>query len=837
MPLMNLYRRFGALPIACALAASIGCSSEDPPDPPTPPGPTGAKLDVERYDLKGDYDWDRGRLVATVNITLTPAGDGTKTIVLDSAVTEVKTVRLAGGGDLPFSTDAAANELRVDAASVPDLSSGKAITLQIDYEAEPSGSLVAVLGRKGDPLKDVRAVFTSSEPLGAERWMPCHDTPSDRALFSIDMGMAGAESMIANGELVDDAPGDGTRRMKYQTAYTLPTYVMAFAISDFEVETATTGSVPISIWHRRGLPGEYGSVLDELSAMTQRFEELLGPYPFEKYALVHIPMLPTSGIENAGISFQYEGAGATAMGAELWLTAHELSHQWVGDLVTIESWDDLWVKEGMASLLQQEGVRAHADKDGPLTLNGEDFYAVEGEAIRDTSLGPEEKYSSGPYSRAAWLLTQIRCLIGEEAFWKTLRDILEQHRFQAIGTETFLEAFAGALGPEATARVKQAVDAKGIPMVDVKPTPSGGVAVTLHDPDGAMVAPFDIGWVAEDGSTRTETLVVGEPLTLSQEQSGELLLLDPRDCHPPLDSFIVDEESINAFYASVAPLRSPTTPAGIERFLESGAVHQEPVLSSSLPAVAPEGFEAFVADLDSAWTQAVAVRAACAAASDPGLDPQTTAAWASVMQGVLPVPPATFALDVIQNGGYGACTMFDSVTAFADDWAKLETGLPSGGVAYTRLSFLSAFEIPAPLAMSTWGSVAKQSSSAHARWLATMKLRSYVGALDPADVPTFRAFFVELLSATEDTDVLLQAIRAVGKMAAPTAAENANALAGLDVVLHSPWTRTAHRFAVCAALTLTQGDAAAWQGFADGLKGVSIEESAAERLQDPTLCP
>src|SRR5689334_3606419 len=114
MHLTNLFRRPGALGLACALAASLGagCSSE------SPPAPNGSRLDVQRYDLKGDYDWARGRLVATLAITLAPAGDGTKTVVLDSAVTEVETVRLAGGEALPFSTDAAAKKLRVDISSL-----------------------------------------------------------------------------------------------------------------------------------------------------------------------------------------------------------------------------------------------------------------------------------------------------------------------------------------------------------------------------------------------------------------------------------------------------------------------------------------------------------------------------------------------------------------------------------------------------------------------------------------------------------------------------------------------------------------------------------------------
>jgi hypothetical protein len=836
MLLRNLFQRPGALQIACALTASIGigCSSEPAPTPK----PTGAEMDVLRYELKGDYDWARGRLVATVDITLTPADDGSRTVVLDSAVAEIKAVRLSGGGALPFTTDAAAKELRVNIASAPEAPSGQALTLSIDYEAEPSDSLLAVVGRKGDPLKDIRAVFTHSEPLGAELWMPCHDTPADRAIFSVDMGMASAEMMIANGDLVDDKPGEGgSRRMKYQTAYTLPTYLMAFAISDFEVESATAGSVPVSIWHRRGLPGEYGPVLDELAGMISHFEALLGPYPFEKYALVHVPMLPGTAIENAGITFQIEGVGSAAVSGELAISAHELAHQWTGDLMTIKSWDDLWVKEGMATLLQSEGVRVHSDKDGPLTLNGDDFYAVEGEPIRDTSLAPKEKYSSGPYGRAAWLMTQVRCLLGEETFWKTLRGILEQHRFQAIGTEEFIEGFAEALGPEVTARVRHAVDAKGVPVVEVMPTPSGSATVTVRDPDGALVAPIDIGWVAEDGSVRKETLTVGEPLEIAPKQSGEFLLLDPVDCHPPLDWFIVDDGSMEAFYTSVDPLRSPTSPAAINAFLDIGSAHQDPVLWSALPNVSPEAFKAFVADLDAESTRAIALPAACRAAGDPGLDPQTAAAWDSLLEELLLVPPTLFAVDLIGNGRYSACTMFDPVTAFADEWAKLQTGLPSGGVDYTRLTYLSAFELPAPFAMSTWGSVAKQANSAHTRALATLRLRFYAGKLDPADVPVFRAFFVEQLSASEDIFVLLHSIRALVAMAAPTAAENADALAGLTVVLHSPWTRSVHRTAVCSAFKLTKGDAAAWQAFIDGQDSALLETRAAERLQNPTLCP
>lgn len=821
---------------ACILAIApvAGCSTGEASTEEATSFVTG-EVDVQRYELTGEYDWERGRLVATLHVTLSSLEEA-NAVALDSTVTEVKAVRVSGRGAVPFHIYPVSQELLVD-LSQGGLAAGAEITLEIDYEAEPSDSLIPVDGRRGDPV-GVRTVFTMSEPFGAQLWMPCHNKPSDRAFFSIDMRMDGAEEMIANGDLVVDEPGQGGgHRMRYETAYTLPTYLMAFAIGDFEVKSTMHGSLPVSMWYRRGLPGSYDAALEELVGMLEHFEGLLGPFPFEKYAVVHLPALPATGIENASVSFHLESVGAEPMAGDLQLMAHELGHQWFGDLVTVERWHDLWIKEGMATLLELEGVRKHTDERGPMTLNGNDLYAFSGEAIRDISLPAQEKYTSGPYTRAAWLLTQIRSLVGEEVFWSTLRGILEEHREGAIGTEEFLGAFAEALGPEASARALQAVDAKGVPVIEMAPAPSGGVTLTVQDPDGALLAPIDLAWVAADGSMQTQTATIGEPLEIDPPQGGELLILDPMDRHPSWDLFIADDESMLTHQTSLLPLLAPTSPEQVTRFLEIGSAHQDEVLWSGLLDLQPESFQGMVAELDSEWTRAIPVSSACAIASDPGLAPEQAAAWTSVLQEVLTVPPAPFALDMLQNGGYGACTMFDPVTAFADDWAKLETGLPTGDLPYTRLAFLSAFKLPAPLAMSTWGSVATQAFLPRARWLAMWRLRSYLRSLDPADIPAWRAFFIEQLSESEDANVLREVIRAVVTSKAPTAAENADALAGLGVVLHSHYTRAVHWQAVCVAHALTEDDGAARRAFLEGLQDAPLEPYAAWLRGRPLQCP
>ncbi|AUX24954.1 aminopeptidase [Sorangium cellulosum] len=827
------HRRPGALRVACLLLPGLlaaACSGEDPG------APFGSEFDVARYDLRGEFDWERGRLVATLDLTLSITGDGPRTVVLDSAVAEVKGVRQRGGGALPHTFHRAYEALTIDLSGVPEAADGGAIAVEIDYEALAGDALRAVPARKGDPVA-VRAVYTISEPLGASRWMPCHNTPSDRALFSIAMRVDDGEAMIANGDLVGEEDLEGSGRLvHYETAYPLPTYLMAFAIGDFEVERGTKGDLPIAVWRRRGLPGDYGKVLGEIERAIGRFEELLVPYPFEKYALVLLPDFSVGGVEHASISFQREERSTQpALASDLLLTTHELAHQWFGDLVTVESWDDLWIKEGMATLLENEGARAYTDESGAGTLNGDELAAADGDAARDVSLDPDEKYTSGPYGRAAWVLTQIRSLVGEDAFWSTLRGVLEEHRFGSLGTDAFLDAFAPALGPEATARARRAVVARALPSLEVDPAPSGGAFVTLRDPEGALVAPLDVAWVAADGATRAVTLAPGERVELAPGAPSDLLVVDPQDRHPEA-LFLSTVDDLEGYLARVAPLRAPRVPEAIPRFLELGGAHQLAALKDGLPeGVGPERFEAFVEGLDAGAARGVAVAEACEAAGVDDLDPALRDAWASVLAGLFAEAPPSYGLDYV--GSYAACgAVVSPEDLFADEWAALEAGLPSGELSGERLLLLSKFRLPAARALRAWGQVARTSGSVRARLLAIEHLTTYLGGVAPAELPAWRAFFARVLDTTDVSEILRADLHAVVASAAPTAEENAEALDGLIRVLRARETRAVHAEAVCAAFELTGNDRGAWGRFTAALEGAALTDHAAALLRAPAAC-
>ncbi|WP_394829390.1 M1 family metallopeptidase [Pendulispora albinea] len=845
---------------------AIACSSTDEPPPAIDRAAEALEAeatdyDVARYDLRGELDWTRSRLVATVGVTLQPRG--LATIVLDSAVAAIKAVRGAGGAQLPFTVDTERQKLRVDLPS--EARARDSIRLEIDYEAEGVVSsdyvqyarFFMVPALKGDPAP-VRAAFTFSERYGAHFWMPSHDTPSDRAIFSVDLRLPAHETMIANGNFVSDEfdRATNTHRVKYDSGFTLPTYIMAFSAGELERERPHAGpghdhdheggrrGPPLSIWHRRGIPNDYDRVFRETSRAMKTFERLVGPYPFASYAQVFMP--GTWGEENATVTLLGESYLDYALYDGLDVAGHELAHQWFGDLVTNETFYDAWFKEGMATLLEMENLRTYLDEDEVGLLGSEGRAPREGEPIvRDRSI-PILRYGTGPYARAAWLLTQIRSIVGEAAFWRTLRDVLREHRYGTIGTEAFVRAFAPRLGAETTAGVQRALVAKSIPRLRVEALPEGGALVTLRDPEGAFITPVTVRFIAPDGTTREQTLELDTPVALARRVPGELLVIDPLDVHPDLKVFAAQDSASSAasYEASVVPLLVPDGEPARARWLRAGGTHQTTVLARTLPAIAPDAFEAFVGELDSEVAKTLAVQRACDVAADPALDGPARAGWARTIARALLRQPPTLGLSALGEKRLAACgKVVDVERLFAVDWARLESGLPLGGVSEHRVAFLSQFDLRPARQFSVWSRIAKRSNSLNQRGIAVANLAQYAqNALVPkADVPAWRAFFAGLLSESQDQRVLGHALHGVVATKGETLSANTAALAGLNGVLHDPvdhWFGEVHSNAVCAAYALIPGApaSAAWQDFVRGLSDARLKPAVLEIVNDPARC-
>jgi hypothetical protein len=635
--------------------------------------------DAVAYDLHGDWDWNGNLLTASEDITLDTTASGA-IIQLDAAVSVTRVH--ADAADLPFVLDTSAHTLVVDVTST---GIGSTTKLTVEYTAGSDGttaqvtdtSLIVSSSTANDPVQS-RVVYTDSEPDRAVYWLVTKLDPSDRALWSIDLAIDPDEDVIANGTRVSDTMSGGKRIVSYALDKPIPPYLMAFAAGELEHtdRAAGGGLVPLSVWYRKGLVIDPNTTLDAVASAMTTFNTLIMPYPWDTYSVVLLPY--GGGMENATITFNNETSGQGT--GDFVLNAHELSHHWFGDWVTMATYDDVWFKEGMATVLESEAERAHRDRSGMGRLWGTDYGFSPDDAVVDMSLHGLDKYTSGPYERAGWLITQIRATVGEDAFWSGLRAMLAAHAVGSVTGEQFIRSFQPALDEATVQKLLAALPKKTAPALAVASSNvTGGtqLTLTLTDSPAQVIVPIDLAVVDAAGNTNPYQLTPAAPIMLTVPVGG-YLAADERDVHPPWYS---DFGQGFQTYLMAADLFAPTAPAAspvLAAFASRSAAQQEKASDLGLlPIATPGDLAAYLATLDSDNARNSAVAAACGMAG-------TDTAWLTAVEPFLETPfkPA-FDEELL------ACP---STYAIATLEPELMAALADGGAAANaRIEYLLSF--------------------------------------------------------------------------------------------------------------------------------------------------
>ncbi len=665
------------------VAALAGCGDNLDGGTPAPascvPGCAGARgYDAISYGLHGSWDWASKTLTASEDMVLDTTTSGA-VVELDAAVAVTRVH--AGAQDLAFDLDKDKHTLTVDVTPV-GVSATTAFT--VEYSAVSDGTssqtsasaLVATTSAANDPVQS-RVVYTDSEPDRALYWLVTDLDPADRALWSVDMAIDAGEDVVANGTRGADTMVDGRRVVAYALAKPIPAYLMAFAAGELEHtdRPAGAGLVPLSVWYRRGLVLDPQLTLEQVASAMTTFNSEIMPYPWETYSVVLLPY--GGGMENATITFDDETSGQGP--GDLALNAHELAHHWFGDWVTMNRFEDVWFKEGLATIFESEAERANRDAAHAGRLWASDFGFKPTDAIVDASLHGLDKYTSGPYQHSAWLMTQIRATVGETAFFDGLRALLAAHAVGSATGEQFIRSFP--LDEPTVQKLLASLPTKEIPALTATEAAAGAdqaLTLTLADPGAQMIAPFDFSVVDATGAAVTHHLVPGTPIVVTVPAGG-YLGADERDVHPPLyDDFGLGDAS----YATVSAYLAPTAPAAapvLAAFGARSAAQQEKAGEIALlPIALPTQFAAYYASLDSDLAKNQAVVAACGvAAQDP--------AWLAVLEPAIEAPARA-----VFDPGFAACSsVYAQATLEPELKAALTTATPA---SLARAEYLMSFD-------------------------------------------------------------------------------------------------------------------------------------------------
>jgi aminopeptidase N len=397
--------------------------------------------DVEHYTLDLAVDLAANQLegVATLRTTATQP---LRSFNLDLYGLTVSAVIV---DDRPARFVRSGQELTITPAQ--PIAAGALFTTSVVYGGEPTPLDDPDLAfiKQGWNHRD-NTIFVVSEPAGAMTWYPVNNHPTDKATYTVRVTVEEPHVVAANGVLVEEIDLGDRRTYVWEMAQPMASYLTTVAIGDFvRVETPAAEGVVI----RHYFPPEEAEALAQTFANTGEmvafYSELIGDYPFDEYGVVVLPF---------PLGFALETQTLSIFGPEMAMegvNAHELAHQWFGNTVTLESWDQTWLNEGFATYLQRLWL---GEKVGDEFLNRgmRQYYTMlDGfETLPPGRVDEGNLFSESVYERGAWVLHALRLEIGDERFQEFLRTYYARYKDDVVATEEFIATASEVSGQDLT---------------------------------------------------------------------------------------------------------------------------------------------------------------------------------------------------------------------------------------------------------------------------------------------------------------------------------------------------------------------------------------------------
>jgi aminopeptidase N len=392
--------------------------------------------DARHYEIELTCDPSTGELSGTTTIEL-EALQVLETFHLDLVGLEVAGVEIDG---VAAGYQREGQELIVQCPEA--LAAGQTVSVAVTYSGKP----IALMSADGFPVgwqwvEDT--IYTLDEPEGAATWYPVNDHPSDKATYEFRITVPRPFVAAASGVLLETLDGGNEQTYVWAMEQPMASYLAAVAVGEFVVEETTSPEgVPIRNYFDSTIEEEAAEAFAITGEVIDYFSELFGAYPFDAYGVVVPDATIGAAMENQSLSLfgrdVVEETMADPFVGPMFL-AHELAHQWFGDSVTLGEWRDIWLNEGFA--MYAGWLWAEHDI-GPRGMTQWVNYARESLAAEDETPpgdpGTEDLFGTGVYERGGLTLHALRLTVGDEIFFRILREWVSRHAYGNVTTEDFM---------------------------------------------------------------------------------------------------------------------------------------------------------------------------------------------------------------------------------------------------------------------------------------------------------------------------------------------------------------------------------------------------------------
>jgi tricorn protease interacting factor F2/3 len=437
---------------------------------------------IPEYRLRVDVDFEGRSWTGSVEFELPP---GTGTVDLDSDGLTIRAVR-RDQEPAPFRLDLGEQRLRIE------LGSPGPSTISVDF----AGQVVerSLIGLYRCAHGDSYVLTSQCEPTGARRIFPCVDRPGHKSRICLTLRTHPSLEVVSNTlpETVCDEPG--VRAWTFAPTPTMATYLFYLAVGQFDRWETRSGRVPVRTLTapHRGAEGQFSA--ESGARILAAYEEYYGiPYPLPKLDLIAVAEHSFGAMENWGaISFRemrllIDATSASFARRDVFETiAHEVAHQWFGNLVTMRWWNDIWLNESFATFLETKVTERLAPEYNPLAdfilrpwgmigaRYGDSLLATH--PVRAEVARPEEIsqiFDAISYGKGSSVLRMLEHYLGEDRFRAGVTDYLGRFAYGNARTEDLWEALERSSGQPVRRVVNPWVDRPGFPVVLARLVPGG----------------------------------------------------------------------------------------------------------------------------------------------------------------------------------------------------------------------------------------------------------------------------------------------------------------------------------------------------------------------------
>lgn len=387
--------------------------------------------------------------------------------------------------------------------------------ITIWYHGKPKDGLIISKNKFGD-----RTFFGDNWPNRAHNWIPCNDRPDDKASFEFIVTAPSQYQVISNGIKKDERKLDGNKTVTHWIEdVPLSTKVMVIGVARFAINeySDSPANVPVSAWvypqnKEKGFY-DYGVA----PGILKFFSSYIAPFPYQKLANVQ-STTPFGGMENASCIFYSE---LSVTGNRQWedVLAHEIAHQWFGDMASEKSFAHLWLSEGFATYFTDLYIEHKYGKDSSSKrLRTErkevvEFATYSARAVVDSTENLMSLLNANSYQKGSWILHMLRNEVGDSTFQKIVQTYYQQYKGSNADTRDFETVAEKVSGKNLKWFFDQWLYRPGIPQLQIeKKIDNDDVKLRITQQGVKFDFSLEVLFVRADGSSLKQIIPVNDQM-------------------------------------------------------------------------------------------------------------------------------------------------------------------------------------------------------------------------------------------------------------------------------------------------------------------------------------